>query len=353
MATEALLPMQPSLGSATNTRVDSSKLHLQCRVSNEDMSYYTEPKNDQEDIKRNKYRYCIDKDELTIAVGRPWDVTVAHKKTNNAYPRVISNLGAMDESTDRGRLTHKVIAYMNHFARSIQEKHCIIRAFKGEFEFADLNGGTVQIHAWPRGNNVDTAQGAYFSGEDLAQIPGDVLPYMFDHLPMGYATTLGWAHPNTGDTMVTVMIGGIRTVMNGDFEIFTGDLIQWYWPFELACFKRDGRRKQYLNGWYEKALGGGENYLAPPNLDPSADIEAGYEVGVKPPMGNDAMKRKRFHTQAYGQSERSPKYVPRIKPYIRDHLNPRMYDGLRVFAIATSSARPHEMVDIKISRQTC
>ena len=31
-----------------------------------------------------------------------------------------------------------------------------------------------------------------------------------------------------GDTMVTVMIGGLRTVMNGDFEVFTGDLIQWY-----------------------------------------------------------------------------------------------------------------------------
>jgi len=65
---------------------------------------------------------------------------------------------------------------------------------------------------------------------------------MFEQKAVGYANTLGWAHPNTGDTMSTIMIGGLRTVMNGDFEVYTGDLLMWYWPFELDCFEPDGKR---------------------------------------------------------------------------------------------------------------
>ena len=52
---------------------------------------------------------------------------------------------------------------------------------------------------------------------------------MNDYYAVGFANTIGYAHPNTGDTMTSVMIGGLRTVMNGDFEIFPGDLIQFYW----------------------------------------------------------------------------------------------------------------------------
>ena len=43
-----LMPFQPSLASATNTRVDSACKHIQqCRVSTDDLLQYTQPKNDQ------------------------------------------------------------------------------------------------------------------------------------------------------------------------------------------------------------------------------------------------------------------------------------------------------------------
>ena len=45
------------------------------------------------------------------------------------------------------------------------------------------------------------------------------------------------------------------------------------------------------------------------------------------------------------------KHVARIKPYVRDG-QPRLYDWVRVFAVAITSAKPNEMVDIKISRQS-
>ena len=46
------------------------------------------------------------------------------------------------------------------------------------------------------------------------------------------------------------------------------------------------------------------------------------------------------------------KHVARIKPYVRDDSQPRLYDWVRVFAVAITSAKPNEMVNIKISRQS-
>lgn len=46
--TESLLPFQPSLASATNTRLDTAcRHHQQCRVSTDDMLQFTFPKRDQ------------------------------------------------------------------------------------------------------------------------------------------------------------------------------------------------------------------------------------------------------------------------------------------------------------------
>jgi hypothetical protein len=66
-----LLPFQPSLAQATNTRLDSACKHIQqCRVSTDDMTRFV--LEDNEELQRNKYRYCIHKDEMVVGVGRPW-----------------------------------------------------------------------------------------------------------------------------------------------------------------------------------------------------------------------------------------------------------------------------------------
>ena len=67
----SLLPFQPSLAQATNTRLDSACKHIQqCRVSTDDMMRFVS--NNSEEIQRNKYRYCIHKDEVVVGVGRAW-----------------------------------------------------------------------------------------------------------------------------------------------------------------------------------------------------------------------------------------------------------------------------------------
>lgn len=342
-----LLPYQPSLASATNTRLDTScRHHQQCRVSTDDMLNYTMPTAlDQEELQRHKYRYCIHKDEFVVGIGRPWVSTVTKKRTNNAYPRVISNLGQLSMDND-GKVPLKMIKYMNHYARTLQEKNDIIEWFMATEKCqAGVNDHNVALHEkfWA------------FTKEDKKRM-ALWLPIMADQIPVGFAQTLGWAHPNTGDTMVTVMIGGLRTVMNGDFEVFPGDLIQWYWPFEKDCFHHDGRRKKYMNGWtMERVTKDGRSIPVgvPPNVAPEVELGDAGAIAASVSLDSSAQTREKFHSRGYGNiSSDKTKLVARVKPYFRDDDNPRIFDAYRVFAIAIAAARPHEMLDIKISKQS-
>ena len=61
-----------------------------------------------------------------------------------------------------------------------------------------------------------------------------------------------------------------------------------------------------------------------------------------------AEKRRKFHDR---QQVMGGKPIARVKPFVFDR-NGSHPDCRRVFAVALSSARPYEMVDIKISRQS-
>jgi hypothetical protein len=333
-----LLPYQPSLASATNTRLDTScKHHQQCRVSTDDMLLYTEIPMDQEELQRHKYRYCIHKDEFVIGLGRPWVPDKSRKRVNNAYPRVISNLGQLSMD-NKGKVALKMIKYMNHYARSVSEKEAIIQWF--------MDKNACQDPADEYGQPLDDKFMA-FTEEEKEAAHDHWIRIMCDQIPVGFSQTLGWAHPNSCDTMVTVMIGGLRTVMNGDFEVFPGDLIQWYWPFERDCFKHDGRRNDYVSAWQL----GTDGMKIPPNVMPEFVSDVASANTVR--LDGSATAREKFHTRGYGNiSEKQSKLVARVKPFFRDDDNPRIYDSYRVFAIAIAAARPHEMLDIKISKQS-
>ncbi len=146
--------------------------------------------------------------------------------SNAAYPRVISNLGALnDEETTRTAI--RMIRFMNHYARSITERASIIKFFEADtYVFPRVRAGAAMV-------DMNTKCQAFPSiGGKLTT--KKFMHLMSDHFTVGYANTVGFAHPNTGDTMTSVMIGGLRTVMNGDFEIFPGDLVQFYW-YDFSC----------------------------------------------------------------------------------------------------------------------
>ena len=169
---------------------------------------------------------------------------------------------------------------------------------------------------------------------------------MNDYYTVGIATTIGWAHPNTGDTVCTIQIGGLRTVVNGDFEINAGDEVQWYWTFEKDCFCKDGSRKPITDNHYHDP----EIVLDDVHLSPEERTQANNKINHQ---GN-AAGRRRFNDYQYGMDKGPGKksdVVIRLKPYIEDEDHPRPNDKRRVMGIAISSARPGDLVDIKIQRQ--
>ena len=54
---------------------------------------------------------------------------------------------------------------------------------------------------------------------------------------VGVSLGTAWAHPSSGDTVASVMIGGLRTVLNGAFPIHTNDLICIYFDDERDFFE--------------------------------------------------------------------------------------------------------------------
>jgi hypothetical protein len=315
----------PSLASATGTRLDSACKHIQqCRVSYDHMLDFVD---NAHELERKKMQYCVHKDEMVVGVGRPWKRSKALRAHSvSAYPRVISNLGDITEQKYDKEL--RMLKYVYHFSTSLQKRQEIITQMEN-----------ARGHAIP----LSVVQHGYFN--DAANNPLNLtlsLGKMYDFYSVGVSNTLGYAHPNSGDTMTSVMIGGLRTIMNGDFEIFAGDLVQWYWTFESNCFHPDGSRKKIADA----------NGAVASNADPEVDY---LQAAPAAPLPHDP--RRIYNDYQYGVGVgKSPadksKHVARIKPYVRDDDQPRLYDWVRVFGVALSSARKNEMVDIKISRQS-
>ena len=333
----------PSLAQATSTHLDTACKHIQqCRVSQDHMIKFTKTGQDGDELIRNKYRYCIHKDELVLGLGKCWALDGLNKRfQNNAYPRVVSNLGQLVEPDgNEPNDVEKLIKLMYHNATSIPVRNQILQYLR------DANAADFPVPAGHAGLpylQTDTENRAKMRFQDT-------IPCIYDFVTVGYANTLGWAHAHCGDTMTSVLIGGLRTVMNGDFEIHTGDLIQWYWPFERDCFESSARRKPIAWRALPPAPGAAAAAAVQfPDLqvDPRVIVPRGTDLVED----KDTQLRRSYYQRQYGQRKGVEKVVPLIKPYKRDDEEPRLYDWYRVFAVALSSARPREHVDIRISRQ--
>ena len=319
----------PSLASSTSTRLDSACKHIQqCRVSYDHMLDFVD---NSLELEKKKMQYCVHKDEMVVGVGRPWAKDKALRAMSvSAYPRVISNLGDITKQQHANAL--KMLKYVYHFSTSLQRRNEIIKQM-------DVDGDNkVPCHP-----DVTVVTHPYFSDGTGKKLDlGRLMGKMYDFYPVGLSNTLGFAHPNSGDTMTSVMIGGLRTVMNGDFDVYAGDPIQWYWTFEADCFHPDGRRKSIA----------GPDGIVRDGGDP--EIDWGH---IAQPADRLLDGKRLYNDYQYGATNtKAPsdkaKHVARIKPYIRDDDQPRVYDWNRVFGWAISSAKKNEMVDIKIQRQS-
>ena len=170
------------------------------------------------------------------------------------------------------------------------------------------------------------------------QLQIDTMPQFYFK---GVALGIAYAHPDSGDTVATVMIGGLRTVLNGHFTVNTGQLVQWYFEFEAAAFDASGER-----------LVQGD---LPEVIEDGMEMLRSQRDSVLSNLALNTLDRKTWHERESGNF---PGYsgkdcVIYLKPYVRNSKGPEnILDRDRVCGLFIASARPFEQVDIKLQRQS-
>jgi hypothetical protein len=293
-----------SIGNMTNTLIETGSRHMQqCRTNYDVLLSMAGEKEDE--LINDDDKWCMAKDELVVSCGKHIINNAPITATKYAYPSVITTLGDLSDEQKCS------IASYYHFLGD---------ATKVEDNFKTINKGVVI-----KTDDSKTMQ-------------------MRNFMPVGYSVGHACAHPAKGDTVASVQIGGLRTVINGAFEVQTNDLIQMYIPdAEHLLFDKEGGRLAIDRKAFKDQLEG---------------------KSVKnPAVKTDSVtnQRKNFYSRGNGikgginSSTRVKTGVFSIKPYLEcSNENQHQYSGdkMRVFAKAVSSARPFEPVDIMISRQS-
>ena len=154
----------------------------------------------------NKHKYCVFKNDLVLCTNKALFPSENNRSTSrqNAYPAVVSNLGEIVDSSKK--FLTQYYGFRNA-SKQMQFLHqCTINAddyFEKQFPGEESRKGIYNL--------------PYFSAQ-------------------GYALGTAWASDQTGDTVSSVLIGGMQTVMNGAFASSAGEVLQWYFEFEEDLF---------------------------------------------------------------------------------------------------------------------
>mgnify|MGYP006908599554 CR=1 FL=1 len=190
-----------SIGTRLGTRIETGSRHnLQCRLDKarfvHGLSYRDSAAgaagaapaakctNADEELRRNKVKYMMHKDELVVCTSHNLLGAGTFQKRSLPYPHVITTYAGLADAT---------IDY-----------------------FVDLCKLDAAAY-WARIKSDATTP----TGDEMKKETPDLRA-------MGYSMGVAYAHPHSGDTIGTVQIGGLITVQNGAYEMHTGDLVQWY-----------------------------------------------------------------------------------------------------------------------------
>jgi hypothetical protein len=156
----------------------------------------------------------------------------------------------------------------------------------------------------------------------------------------GVALGQAWANYLSGDTVASVLVGGMMTVQNRHFTVHTGDQVQWYFTWESPRFNES------------TSLNGCRHLVRESNAS-----ERKRRFGNK----SDYMDSRLYGTGGhYGKSvgQKDTSSVVRIKSYRMITDKERMFcqdhygDKIRIFAKCISGGRPFDMVDIMLMTQS-
>lgn len=339
--------MSGSLASATNTRVDSASKHIiPCKVNTDYMASLinNSVENAMMELQQNKMKYCMHKDDVVIGLGKPLYGTSMNKSSKRAYPSVIVTLAGMQKGARR------FMALQNFMVRHYGDLD------KSKKIFVDVlmqrHGDSAEdkrVYETIVGKNMDQR-------DTIIHQVNNMLEMYFAGISLG----LAYAHPHSGDTVASVMIGGLRTVLNGHFQIHTNDLLCFYWDDELDLFEENGGRKDrslFEDGDDHKTTQKFLNYIF---NDKCPGITLTMTKAMKERQAFYAMGQGAYPKDPDGQGPFKGKTgVAKIKPYIvskyPDPLTgaPQHFpmDKCRIFGKAIGNAEPFQMVDIMLSRQ--
>ena len=330
----------PGLAQATGTRVDSAAKHtLAVKVHTGLMSCWCEDQqNSRGHLHARKEKYTMNKDELVLNVSQPLNDNGTIITTAKAYPAVVSNLGDMTDEVKN------LLCYLYHTSKTGMD------FMKVKQEIANMT----------RQNTTDllTRIGVVVqkNSETYKKVMREIqdLPYF---TAMGYCLKMAYACDLTGDTVGTCLIGGMQTVMNGAFEIKSGEVVQWYFDFEEDMFYRENIEDKKTGLVHQK----GSRKIFPNN--PSTDgrlpptIEEIKEKDYVAPSLSQ-QNRKAFEDRNYrGDVDSFPKNFTKKnmiypKPYkLLPDGSEHYGDKIRIFAKCINGGRGGDAIDIMLMTQ--
>lgn len=304
-----------SIGSATGSRVDSAAKHIMaCKMDTRLLSQWiqTRESDPQNYLHATKMQWCMHKDEIVLNTTKKLSVT-AGDSSIKAYPLVVTTVGEMHSATQN---------FLKHlYRKSNATEFC-------NYLEAGIDNQTPFMNQFYASENVT-------KDEDKSLVAKQIKS-LAEFRCQGVALGVAWASYLSGDTVASVLVGGMVTVQNGAFPMHTGDLVQWYFDFEENCFATKNK-----------------------------------DTGKRIPEGDtdERSKRQKFNDErlygtgsSLGRSHgtKNTKMVARIKSY---HMHKvqlgdiAMYmdhhgDKSRVFAKCISGGRAWDQVDIMLMTQS-
>ena len=328
-----------SLAAHTGTRLDSAAKHnMACKVdtalvkawmSDGDLS------NADQRLHVEKMRYCVHKDELVLSTNQK----VHSSSKFSAYPLIVSNVIDIP-SVVKARM------FLLYAQPTFQSWSDYLTALKRE------NNGTAALPGphtdhlstiLQKTDGMDAARADAKVAEDLGYNEKRMLHEMPVFVAKGYALGVGYASHFSGDTVCTVQIGGMITVMNGAFTCHTGDLVQWYFTGEEHLFYRENTANNLEGERIDLAnLARAQPHNMPRRDERRMDFNDHRMFGMQ--KDSDQHKRRAVFRPKPYRRFRTNAEVPNME----DHFG----DKIRVFAKCIGGAKPYEMMDIMLLTQS-
>lgn len=297
----SVMSFMPGLASATGTRFDSASKHnMACKIDGDLIRSWMSATDKEMELKRNKLKYAMQKDELVMNVATKLSPQNSITRSRpKAYPPVVTTLAEIKN----------------------EAKECLFHLYgkSTPFEFWQTYNFILATLTTPDGTTLEGTARQQLQDMPLLQA-------------QGYALGTAYASSVSGDTVASVIIGGIVTVLNGAFTMRAGQQVQWYFTGEEDNFQTKASTVDFVEG---------------------ERTSNGYVIKVRDESGEPPNKRAKFQSRMYGMQDydwRKGSFA--IKPYVVGENGECFGDKIRVFAKCITGGRAHDHVDIMLMTQS-